>query len=194
MQLFQTQNGYYQCGNWTNDKAILSKYNPFVGLPFIIDGETVVATAAATSNYLAHKFGLAGENETERDRNQQALAVVREMRSDSVRVLYAPHELYADGHRGHLEHTVCTYYSKLSQWLQLHGTPYLCGHSPASADFELWEMLDMHEMWANDSGCKRPLAGFNELTVFYDRMRLLPRLQGYFDSRAFHLPGKACQK
>ena len=162
----------------------LLEHNPFAALPYILDGETVVATAAASSGYLAHKFGLEGSDEAARSRNQQALAVVYELRSDALRVLYAPAEVYDMGHRGHLERTVRMHYSKLNQWLEMHGTQYLSADSPASADFELWEMLDMHELWANDSGCKRPLASFEYLSKLYERVRLLPGLQPYFQGPA----------
>jgi hypothetical protein len=166
----------------------LVEHNPFAALPYIIDGDTVVATAPASSGYLAHKLCLEGSDEAARSRNQQALAVVYELRADALRVLYAPAEVYEMGHRGHLERTVRMHYSKLNCWLEMHGTKYLTADSPASADFELWEMLDMHELWANDSGVKRPLAPFQHLTKLYERVRLLPALQPYFLSPAFHLP------
>ena len=33
------------------------KHNPSTALPYLIDGQTVVATAPASSDYLAHKLG-----------------------------------------------------------------------------------------------------------------------------------------
>jgi len=49
-------------------------------------------------------------------------------------------------------------------------------------------MLDMHELWANETACKRPLAGFDALSALYDTMRELSELQLYFASTAFNLP------
>ena len=186
--MLQREDGYFECMAWEDDKADLVENNPFAALPFIIDGETVVATAPASSDYLAHKLGLAGGDEVARNRNQQALAVSYELRSDALRVLYAPTEVYEMGHRGHLERTVRMHYAKLDQWLKMHGTAYLSADAPASADFELWEMLDMHELWANDVGCTRPLTSFQHLTKIYESMRLLPELQPYFRGPAFGLP------
>jgi len=57
-QLFQTDSGCFECGRWAHDKAELLKRNPFSALPYLIDGETVVATAPASSDYLAHKLGI----------------------------------------------------------------------------------------------------------------------------------------
>lgn len=167
---------------------MLLDHNPFAGLPFVIDDSTVVSTAPASSDFLANKLGLAGSNETERSRNQQALAVVYELRSDAARVLYAPTDVYEHGHRGHLERTARRHYTKLDRWLEMNQTLYLASDSPASADFELWELMDMHELWANDTGCKRPLAGFERLTALYERVRALPELKTYFESPAFLLP------
>jgi len=160
--VLQREDGYFECMAWEDDKADPVEPNPFADLPFLIDGETVIAMAPASSDYLAHK--LAGGDEVARSRNQQALAVSYELRSDALRVLYAPTEVYEMGHRGHLGRTVRMHYAKLDQWLEMHGTAYLSADAPASADFELWEMLDVHELWANDVGCTRPLTSFQHLT------------------------------
>jgi glutathione S-transferase len=186
--VLQREDGYFECMAWEDDKADLVEHNPFAALPFLIDGETVIATAPASSDYLAHKLGLAGGDEVARSRNQQALAVSYELRSDALRVLYAPTEVYEMGHRGHLERTVRMHYAKLDQWLEMHGTAYLSADAPASADFELWEMLDVHELWANDVGCTRPLTSFQHLTKLYESFALLPELQSYFRGPAFDLP------
>ena len=185
-QVLQREDGYFECMAWEDDKADPVEPNPFADLPFLIDGETVIAMAPASSDYLAHK--LAGGDEVARSRNQQALAVSYELLSDALRVLYAPTDVYEMGHRGHLERTVRMHYAKLDQWLKMHGTAYLSADAPASADFELWEMLDMHELWANDVGCTRPLTYFQHLTKLYESMRLLPELQSYFRGPAFDLP------
>jgi len=119
------------------------------------------------------------------------MACVCELRNDAMRVLYrrdAPNEVYLAGHRGFLEHTVCTHYGKLSVWLEKHGTLYLTCNAPASADFELWEMLDMHELWANHHMCRRPLKGFEALTALYENLRCLPQMQPYFCSKVFDMP------
>ena len=187
-QVLRTEHGGFQCPEWEEDKALLLGHNPFAALPFIIDDSTVVSTAPASSDFLAIKLGLAGSNESERSRNQQALAVVYELRSDAARMLYAPTEVYEHGHRGHLERTTRRHYAKLDRWLEMHKTIYLTSDSPASADFELWELIDMHELWANDTGCKRPLAGFHRLSALYERVRALPQLKAYFESPAFLLP------
>ena len=129
-QVFLSQGGHYECRRWKDDKELLLVHNPFAALPYIIDSENVVATAAASSSYLAHKLGLTGNNESERSRNQQALAVVYELRDDAMRVLYGPTEVYAQGHRGHLERTVRAHYYKLNSWLEKHGTPYLASDAP----------------------------------------------------------------
>jgi hypothetical protein len=147
-----------------------------------------VATAPAASDYVAHKAQLCGANATARSRNQQALAVVYELRNDAMRVLYAPAEVYAMGHRGYLETTVRAHYTKLDRWLEMHETTFLTDDAPASADFELWEILDMHELWANSVGCKRPLSGFAALSKLYTKFCDLEKLQPYFASAAFLLP------
>ena len=56
-QLFQTDSGCFDCRRWAQDKEELLKHNPFAALPYLIDGQTVVATAPASSDYLAHKLG-----------------------------------------------------------------------------------------------------------------------------------------
>ena len=186
--MLRDDHGGFQCPDWDEDKAILLEHNPFAGLPYIVDAETVVATAPASSDFLANKLGLAGSCESQRSRNQQALAVVYELRADAARVLYAPVEVYEHGHRGYLERTAHRHYAKLDRWLDMHKTVYLTSDEPASADFELWELLDMHELWANETGCKRPLAGFARLSALYQGLRALPQLQAYFESASFLLP------
>ena len=186
-ELFQNA-GCFECPPWEEDRQALLTHNPFAALPFVIDGNTVVATAPASSAYLAHKLGLAGANESERLRCQQALAIVYELRNDAMRVLYGPLPVYEQGHRGYLERTARTHYGKLNRWLEMHRTLYLTSDDPAQPDFELWEMLDMHELWANDTVCTRPLSGFTALTKLYDALRDLDVLQTYFKSPQFLLP------
>ena len=188
VQLFQDEAGYYKCLQWEHDKVDLLEHNAFAALPYIVDGEAVIATAPACSDYLAHKLGLAGTSETEQGRNRQALAVVYELRNDAMRVLYGPKEIYEHAHRGYLERTARTQYGRLNRWLQMHGTLYLTANVPAQSDFELWEMLDMHELWANDTGCTRPLMGFDALIALYEALRDLGPMQKYYASEAFLLP------
>jgi hypothetical protein len=169
-QVFLSQGGHYECRRWKDDKELLLVHNPFAALPYIIDSENVVATAPASSAYLARKLGLTGHNESERSRNQQALAVVYELRDDAMRVLYGPTEVYAQGHRGHLERTVRAHYYKLNSWLEKHGTPYLASDAPGDCAGSFFCPCCAALLLALFPVCFLTVSSLNVLTVIMQRV------------------------
>ena len=55
-------------------KPVLSKKNPLMNLPYVIDGETVITQSNACLLYLGRKFNLNGKNEDEIAKNDQVFS------------------------------------------------------------------------------------------------------------------------
>ena len=68
------------------------------------------------------------------------------------------------------------------------GTLFTAGETLTAGDFHLWEMLDQHEMVAEDYGLASPLAKFPKLRALYDAVKAEPKLQSYFAGPLYKLP------
>merc|ERR1712217_726527 len=59
---------------------------------------------------------------------------------------------------------------------------YMCGSSPQSGDFHVFEMIDRHKSIAEHVGEADPMADCPKLKALYDAMKSDAKLAKYFES------------
>ena len=75
---------------WFNAKPPLKAGNPLMNLPYIIDGDVVVAQTNACFSYLGRKLGLWGSTEAEVVDCEQLLCELMDLRNQMVGFAYSP--------------------------------------------------------------------------------------------------------
>lgn len=175
--------------------AMLEK-NALMNLPYVVDGETVVTQSNSCLLYLGKKLGI--DTEANSMHNHQALDQLMDLRNGLMDVVYPfagkvkTKEELAAMFPKHMETAVKGHLAKLEDFCV---GPYLCGNSPESADFHLFEMLDQHmTMCCELSVAEFDFKQFPKLMTLFKSFRAEPKLAAYFASDcyskyAFNNPG-----
>jgi glutathione S-transferase len=179
---------------WFNAKPPLKAGNPLMNLPYIIDGDVVVAQTNACFSYLGRKLGLWGSTEAEVVDCEQLLCELMDLRNQMVGFAYSPagpeaaaallKRVSAEG--GILQ--------KFELWLERAVTQrqasgvHLVGNKPTAPDFHLWEMLEQYTACAAFYSLPSPIVAYPRLQAFYIGFAVLPQNQKYFESSLSKLP------
>lgn len=143
-------------------KAELAQSNPFVNLPYVIDGDSVIAQSNACLVYLANRFGLLGsraeDSASVKVAVEQCLCQYMDLRDDFVSICYEnarPYSLFYDAQNRHapvwscnvddetgdvvryLSVTAPTHFAKWEAWFAARDSPFLLGDTPSAPDFPL---------------------------------------------------------
>eukprot|EP00937_MAST-01D_sp_MAST-1D-sp2_P008260 g8260.t1 len=165
-------------------KPALAARNPLMNLPYVQDGELLVAQSNACLGLLARKLGLAGATEAERARVEQVLCQAMDLRLDFAKLCYAKGDAYKELDAGYAA-TVASHFAKFDAWLAANGTTFAATDAVSAADFCLWELIDAHIT----TGAAALDAGqYPALRAYYDRFAALEAMQPYLQSEYHQLP------
>ena len=179
------EGGGWDASAWFDHKPSLKERNALMNLPYIIDGDTVVAQTNACFSYLGRKTGLNGATDAEILANEQCLCEVMDLRNAIVKVAYSGKD---DGLAARIEGLAKSargIYAKFELWLSQQGTDFFAATTPTACDFHIWECVD--QLHISDT-LVLTTDEFPLLKAFYDRVRALPQLQAYFDGELYALP------
>lgn len=164
-------------------KEDVKKRNSLANLPYIIDGDTVVTQSNSCLLYLGKRLGI--DQPEHFLHNHQALDQVMDLRNDTMKIVYGFAGVTKEGFPAalakHMGGGAATHLAKLEGFVV---GPFVCGETPQSADFHLFEMLDQHlSMCAETEGvAPLELAKYPKLQAQHAAMRSHPKLQKYFGS------------
>jgi len=176
--------GNWDASPWFGVKPEYQLKNPLINLPFIVDGETVVTQSNACLLYLGRKFKLNGKNDGELSKVEQILSEVMDLRNSVNDIFYGRNTKIEE----HWSTTAPKHYIKFDNWLALFKTNFIASDEPTIADFQLWEMLDQHEMWAISQGKSGLLHKFPHLAEWNKRIKALPAIEKYLHKPAYSYP------
>ena len=156
--------------HWTNEKFNLGL--EFPNLPYYIDGETKLTQSGVILRYLANKYNLAGDNETERTRADLLATQLADYHMDYVMICYNPNFLnlkdaYAEGVPGKM--------NLLAKFLG--SNKFAVGDKLTYADFVLFEYLE-NQLYFNP----QVLNDFPSLDQYHKRMQSVEAVDKYFKS------------
>lgn len=162
------------------DKPALLPKNSCMNLPYIIDGEEVVTQSNTCALYLGRVLGM--DQSASATRNHTVLDQVMDLRNDLMKVVYPfgnikTKDQFPEGAKAHLAGSATGNFTKLEGFC---AGPYMCGSTPQSGDFMLFEMLDQHASICAALGQPNILDGFPKLKALHAAMKALPTLAPYF--------------
>ena len=188
-----------------SSKAYLAaQKNPYANLPWLEHDGQFVTQSNAVIMYIGRLANLNGDSESEISKNEQVLFQIYDLRYAALMLAYGPPEA-ADGTRAedsyfgnimpsffHTDGRLNVHLTKLESWLKFNGTSYFSADRPLTADFHVFEVLDLHEGWAAHLKKGSLLENYPLLKDFYERMLALDGLKSYFASDAskwtYHSP------
>jgi glutathione S-transferase len=185
------EDGSFCREEWTCTKPALKEQNPLMNLPYIIDGDKVIAQTNACFAYLGRRLGMWGSTEDEHIECEQLLCEIMDLRNYMIRFAYGADFSEAQG-AALLNNVRCPagIFPKLELWLERevtkrgHSGTFLVGDSATAPDFHLHEMLIQYDrvaMYTPEAGDL--LADFPRLQHFKSTFEQLPAYQRYLSSR-----------
>jgi len=160
------------------EKSVLKQQNSMINLPYVIDGETVVTQSNSVLVYLGKRLGI--DKEEHFIHNHQALDQTMDLRNDLMKIVYSgKKDQLVDDFTKHMKGSASTHLTKLENFCK---GPYLCGPTPQSADFSVFEMLDQHFVMVADLKVAFDTAAFPKLLALHSKMKAEPSLAKYFAS------------
>ncbi|KAJ1457697.1 hypothetical protein M885DRAFT_418980, partial [Pelagophyceae sp. CCMP2097] len=178
-------------------RSELRARNPLANLPYVVDGDLVVAQSNACLHYLGDKYDLNGPDEAAQLRCLQLVQEVYDLRNGMIELAYPQKKKSRDAAEFAANREVqlkSDLFAKFEAWLAHYKTPFFGGEAPCTADFPIWEMLDQYEKLATSVGQSLfSKEGIPRCHAFHTGFRKLPQLQAYFDSPAYALPCNATQ-
>jgi glutathione S-transferase len=79
----------FDASDWFEKKPALKGINPLMNLPYLIDGDTVVAQTNACFTYLGRRLNMLGSNEKELCQCEQLLCEIMDLRNKMVSILFS---------------------------------------------------------------------------------------------------------
>jgi len=132
--------------------------------------------------YLGQKLGI--DEAAHFFKNHMVLDQVMDLRNDLMGVVYPfsgkvkTKEDFPNGAKEHLASSAKTNLTKLEGFCV---GPYMCGASPQSGDFHVFEMLDQHQSICKKVGEPDVLDTYPKLKALHQQMKAEPKLQTYFE-------------
>lgn len=187
-----TEKRYDDTPQWSEDKQKLLDRNPLANLPYVQCGSDVVSQSNACLRYVGSRLRLNGAGDKARLQNEQLLCEIYDVRNTIVQLCYP----FASVCRDVAEHKAKSVkhleegnpFGKFEAVLAKSGTDFFSGASICTADFHIWEMMDVHRLLAEKHGVSDIFANLPRCNAFYDKFRALPQLEKYFTSDAYKFP------
>lgn len=192
----EKEDGGFDSTAWfSGAKTTLKESNCLINLPYVKDGDIIVAQTNACFQYLGRKLGMLGTNERELIDCEQLLCEVMDLRNKVVSFSYGrdqnPQKWFQSvAAAGQLE--------KLNLWLERKyatnsaAATFFVGEDATAPDFHIWEMMDQLQLIARYFQISPdPLAEFPHLVTFHKNFASLPQNARYLSSRLAKLPCNA---
>lgn len=163
-------------------KEELKTKNACINLPYIIHGDKVITQSNTCLLYLGKVLEI--DQEEFFFENHGALDQIKDLRDDLMKVVYPfgdakTKDEFPDVAKKHLASSTKTNLTKLEGFCK---GPYICGSSPQSADFHIFEMLDQHSIIAASLGEPDPMEGLPKMKALHAAFKADPKLAKYFES------------
>ena len=184
--------GSWDTSDWFSQKPALKLKNPSMNLPYVVDGDVVVAQTNACFLYLGRKLKMLGCDDLEVSVCEQLLCEIYDLRNKVTGYAYSPASTDA---------TLCAEYlkscnsslEKLALWLDMNKAkgnsgPFFVGNSATAPDFHAWEMCDQLALNAAHHSCTNPVEPYPGLIAFHKDFAALPGNSAYFASKLSALP------
>jgi glutathione S-transferase len=183
---------------WTEGpKVELKKANPFMNLPYVVDGDRVITQSNSCLAYLGRKTGLWGKTEDEIVLCETLLCEIYDIRNAVVRFSYpaTPEQAapFIDGVRsGSLAKLEQHLKNQREKSLFSAEKPFLaCGRATAP-DFHLWELLDQIltacAVYKHLADPAEFFAGLENIQAFFEGFGKLEAMQAYLGSSLHRMP------
>lgn len=191
-----TQTVSWRSKAWEDRKEELREVNPFINLPYVYNETTgeVVTISHAVYLYIGKLYDINGLTDTEQVENEQILSEATNMANNLTDMVYPfrlnkSEEDFRNALDAFMRVSIHERYSRLEAWLEdRKERTFFVAARPCTSDFVLWELLDQHEVMAQQYGHTSPLEDQSRLKAFYDRFRKLKKLERYFASEDATLP------
>lgn len=169
-------------------KLELSKINAAVNLPYIKNNGEIVTQTNTCLLYLGRILAI--DKKKFEMYNHLVLDQVYDWRNDLMMNVYPPgiicgsvtKEEWPEAGPKHLTGATKTHLTKLEG---LCRGSFMCGNSPQSGDFHLFEMLDQHKKLAESFCMPDPLAGFPKMQRIHTAFKNSRQLAKYFGSEHY---------
>jgi glutathione S-transferase len=171
---------------FSRDKPDLLKKNSLINLPYIVDGENTITQSTTCMLYLGKKLGI--DEEKNFFHNHAVLDQAMDLRNDLMKVVYPFAGIvknkaeFPAGAKKHLEGSAKPHLTKLEGFCK---EPFMCGESPQSGDFQVFEMLDQHQSICKSIGEPDILDSFPKMKKLHESMKAVPTLSRYFQSPSY---------
>ena len=179
----------YDNSDWFNGvKPALKAKNSLVNLPYIIDGDLLIAQTNACFTYLGRKFNMLGDSPAELVQCEQLLCELMDLRNATVRHAYGGNGS-KDHAEMHLNAAVAGSVAKFELWLEANtssdGT-FFVGNRASAPDFHAWELFTQINELSKHHGLSSPLPP--ACKAFVEQFGALPGSQKYINSKLAGLP------
>jgi glutathione S-transferase len=184
--------GGWDTSDWFSVKPELKAKNPFMNLPYVIDGENIVSQTNACFTHLGRKLGMMGKDEAELCACEQLLCELMDLRNKIVGYAYSPKGTDSAESAAFLE-SVKGILEKLELFLNMNiarrnPPSFFVGNGATAPDFHAWELFDQLDLYAARHSIPSPVASFPSLTAFHREFAALPNNSRYFASKLSKLP------
>lgn len=177
-------------GEWLVDhKPQLKEKHALINLPYIIDGEIIVAQSNACLSYLGRKFDMWGTTPREVISCEELLCEIMDVRNNFTAFTYgrAGDPTDKEKVREFLAGAKAGVFSKLETHLSREPhftlqTPFLIGGHATAPDFHCFEMLDQHVFLAKYYDIILLDDTLPLLSTYYNGWLQLPKNQKYLNS------------
>lgn len=166
-------------GTWfSEDKAKVASVNALANLPSLFLGDgSVVTQSNAVLFHIGELAGTNGAPGPERSRVDQVISQAADWRADFGRFVYSPR---AAASFDRVARSIHTHLDKLENFVNRHGYVYSAANGPTTADFVLFELIDISEELSRAYNQPALVTGYPRLRSIYERFYALPALQPYF--------------
>jgi len=161
----------FQHPEWVADKQTLDV--DFPNLPYYIDGDIKLTQSITILRYLARKYDLIGENETQTLRIELAEQQAIDLRMSMIRVVYFNPNYEKDREE---------YQKKLPGLLTQFGkflgaNKWIAGEKLTYVDFLLYDVLDFNRLFDPKS-----FEGTDIVNQYLTRFEAIPQIKAYMSS------------
>jgi len=180
-----TNKGYAEdCGAmwFGGDKPRLVPKCAVMNLPYIEDGETVVAQSNTCLLYLGKKLGI--DKEALFFTNHMVIDEAMDLRNELMKLVYPFAGKVTDA--AQLPEKFTAHMEGAASFSKLEGMckgPYMCGAAPQSGDFHVFELLDQHVQMSEELKVPHDFAGkYPKLMALRAAFKAEPTLASYYAS------------
>jgi glutathione S-transferase len=180
---------------WYDDKKpLLKERNPFINLPYVIDGDLVLTQSNACLLYLGRKLDMMGDigNPVEYALCEQLLCEIMDIRNKMVAFVYDPTSNTSSALtllKNVNERNFPKFEDYLDRRKRLGGSgTFLVGEKASAPDFHLFEMLHQFETLSIHYAAETLDSKFPYLGSYKQAFRHLPGNAKYFRSDLVQMP------